>query len=41
MAYNNQIIYRRKLATVAYSVVGIVLLILDLVMYLGVYVIGA
>lgn len=35
MAYNNQIIYRRKIATIAYSVVGVVLLILDLIMYLG------
>lgn len=40
MAYNNQIIYRRKLATVIYSVVGVILLILDLIMYIGVHVIG-
>ncbi len=40
MAYNNQIIYRRKLATVIYSIVGIILLILDLIMYIGVHVIG-
>ena len=36
MAYNNQIIYRRKKATVLYSVVGIFLLILDLIMYVSV-----
>lgn len=35
MAYNNQIIYRRRLATIAYSIVGVVLLILDLIMYFG------
>lgn len=40
MAYNNQIIYRRKLATVIYSIVGVILLILDLIMYIGVHVIG-
>ena len=40
MAYNNQIIYRRKLATVIYSIVGTILLILDLIMYIGVHVIG-
>ena len=41
MAYNNQIIYRRKKATILYAIVGIVLLILDLIMYLGVHFIGA
>lgn len=41
MAYNNQIIYRRKKATVLYAIVGIVLLVLDLIMYLGVHFIGA
>lgn len=35
MAYNNQIIYRRRLATIAYSIVGVGLLILDLIMYFG------
>ena len=35
MAYNNQIIYRRRLATIAYSIVGVILLILDLIMYFG------
>lgn len=41
MAYNNQIIYRRKKATILYAIVGIILLILDLIMYLGVHFIGA
>ena len=36
MAYNNQIIYRRKLATILYLVIGVVLLALDIIMYLGV-----
>lgn len=36
MAYNNQIIYRRRRATILYSVIGVVLLILDLIMYLSV-----
>ena len=36
MAYNNQIIYRRKKATILYSIIGVVLLILDLIMYLSV-----
>ena len=36
MAYNNQIIYRRRRATILYSVIGIFLLILDLIMYLSV-----
>lgn len=37
MAYNNQIIYRRKKATVLYILIGVFLLVLDLVMYLGVH----
>lgn len=41
MAYNNQIVYRRKNATILYAVVGGVLLILDLIMYIGVHFIGA
>ena len=36
MAYNNQIIYRRKKATILYSVIGVVLLILDLIMYISI-----
>ena len=36
MAYNNQIIYRRKVATFLYIIIGIILLILDCIMYLGV-----
>lgn|SRR5699024_5701178 len=36
MAYNNQIIYCRRRATILYSVIGIFLLILDLIMYLSV-----
>ena len=36
MAYNNQIIYRRKLATILYLVIGVVLLALGIIMYLGV-----
>lgn len=36
MAYNNQIIYHRKKATVIYAVLGILLLILDLLMFIGV-----
>lgn len=41
MAYNNQIIYRRKNATVLYAVVGIILIILDFIMYVGVHFLGA
>lgn len=41
MAYNNQIIYQRKKATVLYTLVGVALLILDLIMYIGVHFIGA
>ena len=36
MAYNNQIIYRRRRATILYSIIGVVLLILDLIMYISV-----
>ncbi|HIR49353.1 MAG TPA: hypothetical protein IAB35_05175 [Candidatus Faecimonas gallistercoris] len=36
MAYNNQFIYRRKVATFLYIIIGIILLILDCIMYLGV-----
>ena len=36
MAYNNQIIYRRKKMTICYSIVGIFLLLLDLILYLAV-----
>ena len=36
MAYNNQIIYRRKKMTICYSIVGLFLLILDLLLYLAV-----
>ena len=35
MAYNNQIIYRRRRATTIYSIIGIFLLILDLIMYIS------
>ena len=35
MAYNNQIIYRRRRATIIYSIIGIFLLILDLIMYIS------
>lgn len=41
MAYNNQVIYCRKKATVLYTIVGVILLILDLIMYIGVHFIGA
>lgn len=34
MAYNNQIIYRRKRATILYTIIGIILLILDLIMFI-------
>ena len=34
MAYNNQIIYRRKNATILYTIIGIILLILDLIMFI-------
>lgn len=40
MAYNNQIIYHRRRATVLYAVIGTILLILDLIMYIGVHFIG-
>lgn len=36
MAYNNQIIYHRKKATILYVVIGILLLVFDLLLVLGV-----
>ena len=36
MAYNNQFIYRRKVATFLYIIICFILLILDCIMYLGV-----
>lgn len=33
MAYNNHIIYRRRLATIGYSIIGVMLLVLDFIMY--------
>ena len=35
MAYNNQIIYRKKWTTIIYSIIGIFIIILDGIMYLG------
>ena len=40
MAYNNQFIYRSKKMTAVYASVGFILLILDLIMYIGVHFIG-
>lgn len=40
MAYNNQLIYRHKKMTVLCATIGIILLILDLIMYVGVHFIG-
>ena len=36
MAYNNQLIYKRKRATIVYFVFGILVLLLDILMFLGV-----
>lgn len=40
MAYNNQFIYRSKKMTVVYAGIGFILLILDVIMYIGVHFIG-
>ncbi len=36
MAYNNQRIYRRRAATIIYALIGIVLIILDILLFMGI-----
>lgn len=36
MAYNNQRIYRRKFITAVYAFIGIILIILDILLFIGV-----